>query len=80
MHSLTQISIGDSDHGYISDRGMHEQGLFYLPRADVDPAGNDEVSSPAGQVEVTVVVKVAQIPDRCPTPLVHDRRGFLAFL
>jgi hypothetical protein len=52
-----------------------QQGLLHLPRADVEPATNDDVLDPPGDPQVSVLVEPADITSAPPAFIVGGLRG-----
>ena len=54
---------------------MGQQGLLHLPRADVEPAPDDDVLDPPGDPQVSVLVEPADITSAPPAFIVGGLRG-----
>lgn len=60
VHDLAQFVVGDAEDGGVGDVGVPEQKALGLLRVDIHPAGKDEVDPSLGQVQVAILVEIAQ--------------------
>src|SRR5579859_4643936 len=72
---LAGHGVRNADDGNVRDLGVGQQGLLHLPRADVEPATDDDVLDPPGDPEVSVLVEPADIPGSPPAFIVGGLRG-----
>ena len=63
---LAPLVVGQADDRAVEDRGVGQQGLLDLGRVDVEPAGDDHVLEPVDDVQVAVVVQVADVAGVMP--------------
>ena len=72
---LAELLVRHPEHRRIDELGVHHQQVLRLLRIDVHPARDDHERRPVREVDVTVLVDVAHVPQRPPAPIVGDRRG-----
>ena len=60
---LSKTRVGDPEHRAVDDRRMPEQDVLDLARVHVHAASDHHVDRPVGEVEVAVVVEVADVAD-----------------
>src|ERR1700722_389428 len=61
---LAEVFVRYADDRHVHDCWMSGKDVLGLLRIDVDPAGDDNVTLPVGQIQVPVRVNVANVPDR----------------
>ena len=74
---LAELVVRDAEHGDVGDLRVRDQHVLGLLRVDVDAARDDHVGLAVGQVEVAVLVEVADVADRRPAVLVARVGGLV---
>src|SRR6266699_950974 len=63
LHLLAQVLVRDADHGHVEHGGMSGEQVLGLLGVDVDAARDDHVALAVGEVQVSVGVDMADVPD-----------------
>src|SRR6185312_9790150 len=74
---LAEVLVGDADHRHVQDGRVSGQDVLRFLRVDVDPAGDDHVARPVGQVQVAVRADVADVAHRAGHAVAGAARGGL---
>ena len=64
MNVLSHFRVRQAEYRYISHAGVHYQARLDFGRVDVDAAGNDSEGLAVGQVDIAVIVEVANVTQR----------------
>ena len=72
---LPHLGIGHPDHRHISDLRMQGQRVLHLLGVDVHPTRDDHEILPIGEVKVTLVIDVPEVPDGVPAVARDDHPG-----
>ena len=67
---LAELVVRDPEHGGVGHRRMRDEHVLGLLRIDVDAARDDHVRLAVGEVEIALLVQVADVADRGPPALV----------
>ncbi len=63
LHLLAEIGVGHAEHRGIGDLGMRDQQVLALLRVDVHAAGDDHERRAVGEMEIAVLIEVADVAD-----------------
>ena len=68
---LAHLGLGDAEDGDVGHGGVQHQDVLDLLGVDVDAARHDHEQLAVGQIEVALVVEVADVPQRGPALVVE---------
>ena len=77
LHAFAHLVIGDADDCYVGHEGMSDQDVLGFLGVDVDPAGDDHVRGPVGQVDVAVLIHPTDVAVGGPAPVALRAAGLL---
>ena len=77
---LAELVVWDAEDRDVGNGGMGDEDVLGLLRVDVHAAGDHHVGLAVGEVEVAVLVEVADVADRRPAALVAGGRGLLGIV
>src|SRR4051812_16934900 len=67
VHATAPLRVAEADDHDIGDAGVLGERALHLGGEDVGPAADDEVDATIGDVEVAVLVEVAEVAGRAET-------------
>ncbi len=68
---LAHLRLGDAEDGHVGHRGVQHEDVLDLLGVDVHAARHDHEQLAVGQVQVALVVEVADVPERGPALVVE---------